>query len=125
MHIQFAELPVADFDRAIAFYADAFACTVAADVVMNEAGDRWVELAIPGAETNLHFLKRAEQAMSDMSVLVFVMEDVADTVAQLRQRGVAILAEPHSPAWEPGKVVAEIRDSEGNRIVLSGRGANS
>lgn len=122
MHIQFAELPVADFDRAIAFYADAFACTVAADVPMNAAGDRWIELALPGAETNLHFLKRAE-GDPDMPVLVFVVDDVAGTVSHLRQRGVAILAEPHSPAWEKDKTVAEIRDSEGNRIVLSGRGS--
>jgi hypothetical protein len=31
---------------------------------------------------------------------------------------VEILTEPHRPAWQPNRVVAEFRDSEGNRLML-------
>lgn len=119
MHIQFAELPVFDQDRAKRFYADAFGCNTAADSPMGADGWRWIELGLPGGQTNLHFLRRPDGAPSDEPVLVLVVSDVADTVASLRQRGVAILTEPHEPAWDPGKIVAEFRDSEGNRMILS------
>jgi hypothetical protein len=36
-------------------------------------------------------------------------------------RGVEILTEPHSPAWQPGRTVAEFRDSKGNRMVIGSR----
>jgi hypothetical protein len=36
---------------------------------------------------------------------------------------VTIVTEPHEPAWQPGKTVAEFRDSEGNRMILSSAGA--
>ena len=34
---------------------------------------------------------------------------------------VEILTEPHCPAWQPGRTVAEFRDSEGNRMVIGSR----
>ena len=56
-----------------------------------------------------------------MPALVLVDDDVAATVSALRGKGVAILTEPHRPAWQPGRTVAEFRDSEGNRIMLGSR----
>ncbi len=47
MHIQFAELPVFDQDRAIAFYVDTLGCEVAADAPMGADGWRWVEVDSP------------------------------------------------------------------------------
>ena len=44
MHIQFAELPVFDQDRAKKFYTDHFDCRVAADEPMGKDGWRWIEL---------------------------------------------------------------------------------
>ena len=120
MHIQFAELPVYDQDRAKQFYIDALGCSVAADSPMGADGWRWIEMGLPGARTNLHFIRRADDTASEEPVLVLVVEDVAGSVAELRQRGVSIVTEPHSPAWQPGKTVAEFRDSEGNRMILSG-----
>lgn len=45
MHIQFAELPVFDQDRAIAFYVDNLGCEVASDAPMGRR-----RLAVGGAE---------------------------------------------------------------------------
>ncbi|HVN43529.1 MAG TPA: VOC family protein [Steroidobacteraceae bacterium] len=121
MHIQFAELPVVDQDRAIAFYTRHLRCEVVADVPMGQGKWRWIELQLPGAETHLHFLGRGGEARSDEPVLVLVDGDVEGTVSALKAAGVEIVAEPHEAPWDKGRTVAEFRDSEGNRMVLSSR----
>jgi predicted enzyme related to lactoylglutathione lyase len=121
MHIQFAELPVGDQSRAKRFYVDHFGCVAAADAPMGNNGWRWIELKFPGSETTLHFVNDRPDDSSDGPVLVLVDDDVATTVEALRARGVEILTEPHRPPWQPGRTVAEFRDSEGNRMVIGSR----
>jgi len=118
MHIQFAELPVFDQDRAIGFYRQHFACEIAADAPMGKDGWRWVELKFPGAATHLHFNRRADDSAGEDPVMVLVDDDVSATVARLKASGVEIITEPGEAPWEPGRIVAEFRDSEGNRMVL-------
>lgn len=118
MHIQFAELPVFDQDRAKAFYIDNFGCEVAADSPMGADGWRWIELRFEGARTALHFLRRPDDKPSAEPVLVLVDDNVAATIARLKANGVEIVSEPQEAPWEPGRVVAEFRDSEGNRMVI-------
>lgn len=121
MHIQFAELPVFDQDRAKRFYTEHLGCQVAADEPMGENGWRWIELSLPGAETTLHFLSRADEAPAAEPVLVLVDDDVAARVAALRAKGVEIITDPQAAPWAPGRTIAEFRDSEGNRMVISSR----
>jgi predicted enzyme related to lactoylglutathione lyase len=118
MHIQFAELPVFDQDRAKQFYIDNLGCTSAADAPYGEDSWRWIELAFPGAETHLHFLHRKDDAPSSEPMLVLVDSDVKGTIERLRSKGIEIVTEPYEPSWQPGRIVAEFRDSEGNRMVL-------
>jgi predicted enzyme related to lactoylglutathione lyase len=119
MHIQFAELPVRDQARAIQFYVANLGCQVAADAPMGGDGWRWVELKFAGSQTTLHLIRAGEDDASDGPVLVLVDDDVAAAVERLRTQGVQILTEPHNPPWRPGRTVAEFRDSEGNRMVIS------
>jgi predicted enzyme related to lactoylglutathione lyase len=121
MHIQFAELPVSDQDRAKAFYTEKLACHVMSDQSMGNGGWRWVELAFPHAVTNLHFIRRADAAPSADPVLVLVDDDVEAKVASLRAKGVEIVTEPQEAPWQPGRTIAEFRDSEGNLLVLASR----
>lgn len=121
MHIQFAELPVFDQDRAKAFYVRHFGCRVEADAPMGKDGWRWIELKFAGAETALHFVKRKDEAPSDEPVMVLVDDDVEGTVAALKAGGVEIITEPQEAPWQPGRTVAEFRDSEGNRMVIGSR----
>ncbi|MBR8740167.1 VOC family protein [Nocardiopsis sp. MG754419] len=121
MHIQFAELPVFDQDRALAFYTGRLGCRTLADVPMGDDGWRWVELGFPDADTALHFVPRRDEIPSPGPVLVLVEDDVPGTVESLRAAGVEIVTEPEEAAYMPGVTVAEFRDSEGNRMVLSGR----
>lgn len=121
MHIQFAELPVFDQDRAKAFYTDHLACQVAVDQPMGNSGWRWVELTFPGAVTNLHFVRRADEAPGTEPVLVLADWNVEAKIDALKARGVAIITEPQEAPWQPGRTVAEFRDSEGNRMVVASR----
>jgi hypothetical protein len=49
------------------------------------------------------------------------LREILNMIQGLRSSGVEILTEPHSPAWQPGRTVAEFRDSEGNRMVIGSR----
>ena len=118
MHIQFADLPVADQDRAKRFYVETLGCEAVSDVAMGRDGWRWIELKFSGAPTALHFIRRASRPTAHEPAMALVAEDVRATVEALRSRGVEILTEPHNPPWRPGRTVAEFRDSEGNRMML-------
>lgn len=121
MHLQFAELPVLDQDRAMTFYTEHLGCSVRADTWMADDGWRWVELAFPGAETALHFIRRQDDAPSPEPVLVLVADDVEATVATLRAEGAPILAEPAAAPFQPGHTAAAFQDSEGNQMVVASR----
>jgi predicted enzyme related to lactoylglutathione lyase len=121
MHIQFAEIPVFDQERAKAFYIDHLNCRVVADQPMSNDGWRWIELGFPGADTALHFLRRKDEAPSEGPVFVLVDNDIEVTVEKLKSRGVEIITEPRPAPWQPGRTIAEFRDSEGNRMVIASR----
>ena len=119
MHIQFAELPVVDQDRARDFYVEKLGCRVVADVAMSPGGWRWVELALGGAETHLHFVRRRDDQNADEPVLVLIDADVAGVTGALRATGVEIVSEPGPAPYDPDRTVAVFRDSEGNQLVVS------
>jgi len=121
VHLQFAELPVFEQDRAMAFYTEHLGCAVRADTPMGDDGWRWVELVFPGADTALHFIRREGDAPSPGPVLVLVTDDVEATVQALRERGVPILAEPAESPFQPGHTAAAFQDSEGNQMMLVSR----
>jgi predicted enzyme related to lactoylglutathione lyase len=121
LHILVAELPVIDQDRAKAFYTEHLACQLIADQPMGDSGWRWIELAFPFAVTNLHFIRRADDAPGAEPVMVLVDDNVEATIAALKACGVEIITEPQEAPWQPGRTVAEFRDSEGNRMVVASK----
>lgn len=121
MHIQFAELPVFNQERAKKFYTEQFGCQVVADTPMSQDGWRWIELKFAGAQTSLHFLRRKDEAPSSEPVLVLVDHNLEVTVKALKSKGVIILSEPQEAPYEPGRTVATFRDSEGNCLEIAGK----
>jgi predicted enzyme related to lactoylglutathione lyase len=121
MHIQFAELPVFDQERAKAFYIEYLNCRAVADQPMSNDGWRWIELGFPGAETALRFQRRKDEASSEEPVLVLVDNDIEVTIERLKSRGVEIVTEPRPAPWQPGRTIAEFRDSVGNRMLIASR----
>jgi hypothetical protein len=81
---------------------------------MGKDGWRWIGLRFAGAETALHFLSRGDEAPSTSPF------SSADDV-EVKSRGIEIVSEPQKAPWQPGRTVAEFRDSEGNRIVIASR----
>ena len=53
--IQSVSMPVADQDRALAFYTDVLGCELRADIEL-WPGARWVEVAPPGSEVSIALL---------------------------------------------------------------------
>ncbi|SRR6267378_6734758 len=121
MFVSFAELPVFDQPRARASYVDKFGCEVVADAPMGAGDWRWIEVRFPSAQTALHFVRRENDAPSQGPVLVFMAEDLPSTVRDLASKGVAIVTDVGPAPWDLRRQVAEIDDSEGNRIVIASR----
>jgi lactoylglutathione lyase len=116
--VKFAELPVVDQDRALSFYTEKLGLQVAQDAPYKDDW-RWIELAVPGAETHILLTHRTTEAESEMPCLVLIADDVADTYRKLTARGVTFTKEPGKAPWNPTQTFAQLRDSEGNQIVIS------
>lgn len=118
--VKFAELPVADQDRAVSFYTEKLGFQVAKDAPYGDSW-RWIELAVPGAETQILLTRRQPDAKSDAPRLVFIADDVDATYRDLDAKGVVFTQQPTDAPWNPGQRFAQFRDSEGNGIVISSR----
>lgn len=116
--VKFAELPVADQDRAVRFYTEQVGLRVAQDSPYKD-GWRWIELEMPGAETRIMLIPQQGAVQVDTPRLVFIADDVDATYQELTGKGVVFTKEPADAPWNPGQRFAQFRDSEGNGIVIS------
>jgi|SRR5699024_9113343 len=117
-YIKFAELPVEDQGRALAFYTEKVGLKLVQDAAY-EGDWRWIELEIPGANTLLTFSKQDDGQRIDVPRLVLIVGDIDETFRELTEKGVHFTKEPARAPWNPGEVFAQFRDSEGNGIVIS------
>lgn len=116
--VKFAELPVIDQDRALSFYTEKLGLRVVQDSPYKE-GWRWIELAIPGAETRILLTAQQGEMKSDTPRLVIISDDVDAAYRKLSANGVVFTKEPTTAPWNSGQRFAQLRDSEGNGIVIS------
>lgn len=116
--VKFTALPVVDQDRAVSFYTEKLGLQVAQDSPYKN-GWRWIELAVPGAETRILLTAQEGQAQPDTPRLVFISDDVDATYRRLSANGVEFTKQPSTAPWNPGQRFAQLRDSEGNGIVIS------
>lgn len=115
-HVKFANLPVTDQARALAFWRDRLGLAVAAD---EPDGDlRWIELELPGARTRIVFVRRPDETPSEQPDLILICDDVDESFAELKGRGVTFSQAPTAAPWRPGERYALFRDSEGNLVML-------
>jgi lactoylglutathione lyase len=122
VHVQFSELPVADQDRAIAFYTGALGLRVVRDAPYQE-GWRWVELEIPGARTRILLARRARSEVPDEGsgrgpALALIVDDVDALHAAASGAGVTFVQGPAPAPWSPALRYALLRDSEGNTVLV-------
>ena len=109
-------VPVSDQDRAIAFYTDTLGFETRADTPFGR-GERWVEVAPPGASTTLALVtpREGESAGIEMRV-AFTTEDADADHAQLRDRGVNV-DETVMRMGDPVPPMFFFRDPDGNRFM--------
>ena len=113
--IQLLSLPVADQDRAKAFYVDTLGFELIADNPMPPSG-RWVQVAPEHAATSITLVTWFETMPPGSSKgLVLESDDLAGDVKALTERGVKIEGGIQRAPW--GDFVT-FDDPDGNGIVL-------
>jgi catechol 2,3-dioxygenase-like lactoylglutathione lyase family enzyme len=87
-------VPVADQDRALAFYLDKLGFEKRGDFTYGE-GSRWVEVAPPGSAMAVALVSPSEGGIagSDRTCCALATDDIEAAHATLRARGVATDAE--------------------------------
>jgi catechol 2,3-dioxygenase-like lactoylglutathione lyase family enzyme len=107
-------VPVADQDRALAFYLEKLGFEKRLDVPFGK-GERWVEVAPPGAATTIALVRAREGDPTGIDTQVrLTTTDAAADHAALRARGVDADAEV-MPYPVPMFI---FRDADGNRLRI-------
>jgi predicted enzyme related to lactoylglutathione lyase len=116
-HVKFVSVPVADQQRALKFYTEKLGFKIATDQEMGP-GKRWIELRIGASQTRfvLFTMDGEEGRIGTRMNMSIACDDVEATYRQLTARGVEFEAPPDKQPWG---VYAIMKDSEGNRFVLS------
>jgi catechol 2,3-dioxygenase-like lactoylglutathione lyase family enzyme len=125
-------VPVADQDRALAFYVEKLGFEKRVDFSYGE-GIRWIEVAPPGAANTIALVApgEGEPAGGDETHCAFATQDIEADHATLRARGVDVDAEiARTGKRRPGLVSTAVsvgdpvpaqfffRDPDGNRFLI-------
>jgi catechol 2,3-dioxygenase-like lactoylglutathione lyase family enzyme len=114
-------VPVADQNRALEFYLDKLGFEKRADVPFGR-GERWVEVAPPGASTTLALIPPREGEPTGIDTHVsFTTDDIEADHSDLRARGVDA-DEQIMRMGDPVPPMFFFRDQDGNRFFIVERG---
>ncbi|WP_372404143.1 VOC family protein [Streptomyces luteireticuli] len=113
-HTSFVTLPVADQDRALAFYTDVLGFEVRADRQVGPA--RWLQVAPEGARTvfTLSGPGMGDFVPGSAQGIMLVTADVDADCAKLAAAGVDV----NGPEDAPWGRMAGFRDPDGNGLML-------
>jgi catechol 2,3-dioxygenase-like lactoylglutathione lyase family enzyme len=125
-------VPVADQDRALAFYVEKLGFEKRAEFAYGD-GHRWIEVAPPGAANTIALVPPSEgkSAGGDAAHCAFATDNIEAYHAILRARGVDVDAEIATTGGRRAGLVSLdatvqdpvpaqffFRDSEGNRFLI-------
>jgi catechol 2,3-dioxygenase-like lactoylglutathione lyase family enzyme len=114
-------IPVSDQDRALDFYVGKLGFEKRADIPFGE-GDRWVEVAPPGAATTIALVTPREGDLVGVESRVGYATDDADAAhADLLAKGVDVDAVVMR-IGDPVPPMFFFRDQDGNRFMAVERG---
>lgn len=112
--LDIVSIPVADAERAKAFYRDVLGFDVIRDNPMGP-NQQWIELAPPGAETSITLVTWFDSMPAgSVQGLVVDCEDIHATHADLKSRGLTI-SDIEAQPWGQ---FANFKDPDGNGWVL-------
>jgi catechol 2,3-dioxygenase-like lactoylglutathione lyase family enzyme len=110
-------VPVSDQDRALEFYVEKLGFEKRTDAPFGE-GERWVEVAPPGAATTIAIVPPREGESAGIETRVALMtEDIDSEHADLRARGVEA-DEAVMRMGDPVPPMFFFRDPDGNRFLI-------
>ena len=117
--IKFASIPVADQDRALAFYTEKLGFRIITDAPFNDS-QRWIELGVPNADTRVVLFTPDEHKnrIGTFGHVAFWADNVKKTYEELKSKGVEFQGEPPEADWGSSAI---FKDSEGNVFVLSSK----
>lgn len=117
--VKIASIPVRNQDVSLKFYTEALGFKVVTDQPMGD-GQRWIELKIPGADTQLALFTPPghEARIGGFQPMTFWCDDVMATYKQLKAKGVEFRQEPKTEPWG---IMTVFKDPDGNQFVLSSR----
>ena len=120
-HVGTVIVPVSDQDQALEFYVDKLGFEQRADVPFGK-GDRWLEVAPPGAATTVALIPPREGEPTGIDTHVaFTTADVDADHASLRDRGVEV-DEEVMRMGDPVPPMFFFRDLDGNRFLIVQQG---
>lgn len=105
---------VSDQDKALDFYVNKLGFEKIDDQPMSDT-ERWIEVALPGGQTHIMLGLRGQSGgdRSGMTGYVLHADNIEETCATLKARGVTITQEVSTQPW--GKW-AQIADPDGNEF---------
>jgi len=116
--VKFVSIPVADQDRALAFYTEVLGFRLLTDQPFNDK-QRWLELGIPGADTRIVLFQFGEKLRPGGQLNITLWsDDVEGTARELKGRGVEFVMEPKR---QPYGTTSIFKDADGNCLVLSSK----
>ena len=110
-------VPVSNQDRAIEFYVGTLGFEKLADVPYGD-GERWVEVAPPGARTAIALATPMGGAIGVMTGISFRTEDAGADHAELKARGVDVDPEVVRMG-DPVPPMFFFRDPDGNTLHVA------
>ena len=116
--VNWFEIPVVDFERAMTFYEHVFEVELERAVIDGHPMAIFPETDEPGRANGALAAGDSYVPSVGGTRVYFRVDDVAGTLARASERGGTLLY-PVTEVGEQG-VVAEFADTEGNRIALSG-----
>ena len=115
--INYVGIPVRDQERALTFWTETMGCIITTDRLVGEK--RWIELAIPGAQTGILLLtpQGQEDRVGTFFNGSFGCDDVPYAYEKLLARGVEFLGPPETKPFPH----VYFKDPDGNIFFLSSR----
>jgi catechol 2,3-dioxygenase-like lactoylglutathione lyase family enzyme len=116
--VKFVSIPVADQDRALAFYTGVLGFRLLTDQPFSEK-QRWLELGIPGADTRIVLFQFGDKLKPGGQLNITLWSDDVETTArELKAQGVEFVLEPKKMPYGTTSI---FKDVDGNCLVLSSK----
>ena len=104
---------VSDQDKALDFYVNKLGFEKVDDQPMSET-ERWLEIALPGTQTHIMLGLRGQSGGNTTGMTGFVLhtDNMEETCATLKARGVTITQEPSTEPWGKWAQFSDLDDNE-------------